>query len=111
MRVDPTGVDRLGVEMNRIVSEVGRQNIESQRETPSERIEDFITDFKENIKKFRDVVRGELQFEIDRDTNMIIVKIKDKETGDVIRQIPPDVVVKLAKAMEEFLGVILDERV
>lgn len=42
---------------------------------------------------------------------MVVIKIKDPETGEVIRQIPPELAIKLAKNIQELLGVLMDERV
>lgn len=73
-------------------------------------VEDAIRTVQKKLKKFREVLKSEAEFQIDRSTGMVIVKIKDKDTGQIIRQIPPDVVVKLAKTIDEFLGMLLDER-
>ncbi len=67
--------------------------------------------FKENFDKLKKIFRGEAEFKIDRDTNMIVIKIKDPETGEIIRQIPPELALKMAKNIQELLGVLIDERV
>ncbi len=67
--------------------------------------------FKENFEKLKKIFRGEAEFRIDKDTKMIVIKIKDPETGEVIRQIPPELAIKLAKNIQELLGVLMDERV
>lgn len=67
--------------------------------------------FKENFEKLKKIFRGEAEFKIDRDTNMVVIKIKDPETGEVLRQIPPELALKLAKNIQELLGVLMDERV
>ncbi len=86
--------------------EPGKPKINDERS-----LEDILKDFKKKLEKLKLIFRGEAEFSIDRETNMIIVKIKDKETGEIIRQIPPEVVLKIAKSIEEFLGLLLDERV
>ena len=73
--------------------------------------DDMLETFKKKLQKLKEIFNTEAQFEIDKDTRMVIVKIKDKDTGEVIRQIPPEVVVKIAKTIDEFLGLLLDERV
>ncbi|ABS60266.1 flagellar protein FlaG [Fervidobacterium nodosum] len=67
--------------------------------------------FKENFEKLKKIFRGEAEFKIDKDTNMVVIKIKDPDTGEIIRQIPPELAVKLAKNIQEILGVLMDERV
>lgn len=50
-----------------------------------------------------------LQFEIDRDTNKVIVKVVDRNSGEIIRQIPNEEVVRMAKAMRETPGLLVDD--
>ncbi|MGB4262848.1 MAG: flagellar protein FlaG [Fervidobacterium sp.] len=66
---------------------------------------------KENLDKLRKIFRGQAEFRIDRDVNKVIIKIKDSDTGEIIRQIPPELVVKISKSIQELLGVLMDERV
>ncbi len=73
--------------------------------------EELVKTFENKLKRLKKIFKTELEFSVDKDTNIIVVKIKDTETGEIIRQIPPDVVVKLAKAIDEFFGLLFDERV
>lgn len=77
----------------------------------SKRKDEDLEIFKENFEKLKKIFRGEAEFRIDKDTNMVVIKIKDPETGEVIRQIPPELALKLAKKIQELLGVLMDERV
>lgn len=121
MKVNPTdGIGKL--ERNPVIVEETmnlKKAIEDKPNTGTEgglkidderNLEDILKDFKKKLEKLKLIFRGEAEFSIDRDTNMVIVKIKDKETGEIIRQIPPEVVLKIAKSIEEFLGMLLDER-
>lgn len=75
-----------------------------------EDLDKAIETIQKKMEKFRRIVKSEAEFRIDRKTGMVIVRIKDKETGEVVRQIPPEVVVRLARTIEEFLGMLFDER-
>ena len=122
MKVNPTdGIGKL--ERNPAIVEETMNLRKSMEDAPSatvetgkpkiddeKNLEDILKDFKKKLEKLKLIFRGEAEFSIDRDTNMVIVKIKDKETGEIIRQIPPEVVLKIAKSIEEFLGLLLDER-
>ena len=48
-----------------------------------------------------------LQFEVDRDTDKVIVKVVDQTNGIVIRQIPTEEVVRIAKAMGKATGMLV----
>ena len=52
----------------------------------------------------------ELKFNKDDETGQTYVKIVDKETGDIIREIPPEEVRKLAEKLEEMVGILLDKK-
>lgn len=49
-----------------------------------------------------------LQFEIDQDTHKVIVKVVDRNSGEVIRQVPNEEVVRIAKVMGEMSGLLVD---
>lgn len=44
---------------------------------------------------------SELTFEFDEDTARVIVRLIDKRTGDVLRQIPSDEVLAIARALQD----------
>ena len=41
-----------------------------------------------------------LHFEVDKDLDKVIVKVVDRESGEVIRQIPTEEVVRIAKVLQ-----------
>ncbi|AFG34351.1 flagellar protein FlaG [Fervidobacterium pennivorans subsp. shakshaketiis] len=101
-------------EQNGMVENVVRENTKASGELQNilgERKDEELEIFKENFEKLKKIFRGEAEFRIDKDTNMVVIKIKDPETGEVIRQIPPELAIKLAKNIQELLGVLMDERV
>ncbi|MBF6990363.1 MULTISPECIES: flagellar protein FlaG [Cupriavidus] len=51
-----------------------------------------------------------LRFEIDEDTNRIITKVIDKETGDLIRQMPTEEVLRIARAMNKLQGLLVTQK-
>lgn len=56
-----------------------------------------------------------LSFSINEATQGVVIEVKDAETDEVIRQIPPEIVVKLAEQMqemstEESVGVLLKDK-
>ncbi len=55
---------------------------------------------KEANSVFQQAQRN-LQFKVDEETNEMVVKIVDKQSGDVIRQIPSEEMLALIKRMQE----------
>lgn len=63
-----------------------------------------------NVNDFFQMVRRTLQFTVDEDTGRMVIQIKDAETDKVIRQIPPENMLKLAKELGKFKGLLLEEK-
>ncbi|MDJ0805692.1 MAG: flagellar protein FlaG [Gammaproteobacteria bacterium] len=53
------------------------------------------------MQDFAQMLNRELQFDVDEDLGRTVVRVLDKESGDLIRQIPSDEVLALAKQMKE----------
>jgi flagellar protein FlaG len=74
---------------------------------------------KVNEEKVRDAVKeinnelvklqSELGFAVDKVANDVVVTVKRKESGEIVRQIPSETILKLAHNFEKLKGVLLDE--
>ncbi len=51
-----------------------------------------------------------VRFEKNRDLNEIVVKVVDADSGDVIRQIPPEELLGLTKRLNELRGAIVNKQ-
>jgi flagellar protein FlaG len=51
-----------------------------------------------------------LDFSVHKQTKQIMVKVLDKETGEVIREIPPEKNLDLLAKLWEMAGILIDER-
>jgi flagellar protein FlaG len=60
--------------------------------------------------KMVDGGRG-LAFRVDPDLGRPVVTVTNKETGEIIRQIPNEVVIRLARSIEDTKGLLLNARV
>ncbi len=49
-----------------------------------------------------------LCFEKHEITGKMVVRLKDSATGEVIRQVPPEEMLKIAEAMDKYLGLLVD---
>ncbi|WP_454765990.1 flagellar protein FlaG [Cupriavidus campinensis] len=52
-----------------------------------------------------------LRFEIDDQTHRVITKVVDKETGEIIRQMPNEDVLRLARAIDKLQGLFVSHAV
>ncbi|OBZ08006.1 flagellar biosynthesis protein FlaG [Bacillus sp. FJAT-27264] len=64
-------------------------------------------------KAIRAVQGPEKSFEISihEQTHAIMVKVFDKQSGDLIREIPPEKLLDVAASMMELSGLIVDEKI
>ncbi len=51
-----------------------------------------------------------ITFTKDKDTDEVIIKIIDNETKEVIKQIPPEEIMKLKRFLTELQGILLDKK-
>jgi flagellar protein FlaG len=51
-----------------------------------------------------------LEFSIDEDTNRTIVKLIDKSSGEVLRQIPSQEALEIAKALDQISGLLIRQK-
>ena len=52
-----------------------------------------------------------LNFSVDPDTQTVIAKVINAQTGKTIREIPPEELLALAKSMKELEGIFFDEKI
>lgn len=57
----------------------------------------------EQIDSYLRAARRELQFQVDAKSGHVVVRVRDPATGDIIRQIPGEEALKLARALQENL--------
>ena len=55
-------------------------------------------------------LQSELGFSVDKVANDVVVTVKRKESGEIVRQIPSETALKLAHNFEKLKGVLLDEK-
>lgn len=62
----------------------------------------------EQIERYLERYRNDLQFRIDKDSGRVIVSIVDRESGEVLRQVPGDEALRLARMLARDDGGLLD---
>ncbi|MGG4216672.1 flagellar protein FlaG [Paenibacillus jamilae] len=66
------------------------------------------------LQKAIDAIQGpQKTFEISvhEKTHAIMIKVMNKETGDLIREVPPEKILDIAARMMEIAGIIIDKKV
>lgn len=52
-----------------------------------------------------------LEFSIHKETHAVMIKVMNKETGELIREIPPEKLLDIAAKMMELAGLIVDKKI
>lgn len=95
-----TRVDRGGVE------DTGRaartEGVASTGESVSRAVD--------KVRDFVQIARRNLEFSIDEDTGRTIVRVLDAESGELVRQIPPEEILSIAENLEAASGLLFSGR-
>jgi len=65
----------------------------------------------EDLRRITTFFNRKLQFVVDHHSNEVIVKVIDKETDKVIKELPPEELQRLHKKLKEAIGLLFDEMV
>lgn len=60
----------------------------------------------EDMNKFVQSLGRDIKFSLDDSTDQVVVKVVDKASGDVIRQMPSEEALKLSKNMKEMRSLL-----
>jgi len=69
----------------------GKSEASSQEDALSEKVQKLNEQMRQSATQ--------IEFSIDSDTKDVVVRVLNKETGEVIRQLPPEEVLHWAKSM------------
>jgi flagellar protein FlaG len=75
-------------------------------------IEKMRANLQESIEKVNQLMRDggrNLNFSMDKKLGGLVILVKNAETGEVVRQIPSDAVVRMAHSMDDFKGMLHNE--
>lgn len=64
------------------------------------------------VREINDSMQGQsvgVRFEVDNDTDRLVVKVVDRQSGELIRQIPSEEVLRIAKLLGKVPGALMDQ--
>ena len=89
------------------VSEPKRQEVE-QENKKGEISQVFLDELEKDIEMIQNVG---LRFSIHKPTGRTVIKVIDKETQELVREIPSEDILNLASKLDEMIGMIFDKSV
>lgn len=106
-RQSGVAVDTSAVSVTAVAEDATKEKQKSLEDlkTVSESIQDAVQVLNEalSLKHTSAVIRH------DEELNRYLVTIKDKESGEVVRQIPDEALLKFARNLAEMRGILFDE--
>jgi flagellar protein FlaG len=81
--------------------------VEPKQDSKPSDLEQAVTD----IRKFVQATQRNLDFSIDDSTKQVVVKVIATDTGEVIRQIPSEMALKLAESLHDAGNVLFNAKV
>ena len=96
--------EKTSSSLKEVSSELSK-SLALSRELNEERVREAVEEINKELFK----LQSELGFSVDEVANDIVVTVKRKESGEVVRQIPSETVLKLAHNFEKLKGVFLDD--
>jgi flagellar protein FlaG len=83
------------------------QDVQEKRDVKPEELQRLI----EEVKRKFDMLSKYLKIDIDQELEIPVVKIMEKDTNRVIRQIPPEYLLELMKRIDQLLGLLMERKV
>ncbi|OGB98538.1 hypothetical protein A2V82_02395 [candidate division KSB1 bacterium RBG_16_48_16] len=65
----------------------------------------------ENLQKVAANLKSRLSFSTDESTGKTVITVLEEDSGKIIRQIPPEEVLRLSAKMTEVIGILFDKGV
>ncbi|MBI9087705.1 MAG: flagellar protein FlaG [Desulfobacterium sp.] len=65
----------------------------------------------ETLYELTEMLQTSITFQVDKGTDSVVIKVIDKKTDELIRQIPNKEILKLREKMKEMTGLLLSESV
>jgi flagellar protein FlaG len=115
-RMSQVGPSDLNAQPGRPVRSIAGQKaisktgeaIVRQNSASAEITQEFLNLVGDNFKMIHDV---DLQFLIHEGTGRTYVRVIRGETGEIIREIPPEQILNLAAKIDEMMGILYDQKV
>ena len=103
----PKTVTRTDAGKERTVQESAKEGVAQKNETRGGVPQKMTGPEGQVIEQF---MNRKVRLEVDTELHSVIIKIVNRENGEVIKQIPPEELVDLAKKMKNFKGMSLVDK-
>ena len=106
--------DRSGAKATSEATQVQEKKVPLQSVSQSEDRSDAsdtkgLAEKVEQIQQSINQIAPQVQFSVEEDLNRVVVKVVERDSGELIRQFPPEEVLNVQRFFDEQSGVLLEE--
>lgn len=101
------GYEQFKKSQTQIKDSLEKSLLEQEKQAAKIDPERYIRD----IMNMTSMFNKRLKYSINRDLNQVVVQVIDKETDKVIKEIPPEDLLKLHARIKEAIGLLIDEEI
>lgn len=105
-RVKPVQRPRQGIEQ----SEGKRVASASQEDKAKPLDKERVTALTDQLNESLGQMDANFHVSVDDDSGMMVVRITDTETGEIVRQVPPQQVIDANVSMEKIIGLLVNDQ-
>lgn len=104
----PSQINKSAEEKSNVTAvKVENTNTVTKTELSPEKLEKVV----QQLQEFMGEMNRSLQFKVDEDSGRNVIKVIDKETGDLVKQYPSEEVLGIVAKLAEATGVLVDFKV
>lgn len=89
-----------------------QETVKQARAQSSEALEKIQSDLKEAVERLASAIESSptsTKISVDNELDRFVMQVTDKQTGEVIREIPGEAVLKIARSLENLRGLLYDK--
>lgn len=103
------GLEQHALQENTSREKVAHSGSDDKRSKEVQKLSsEELESIRENINAALEPINVRLNFTEDQEIGRMVVSVVNSETEEVIRQIPPEAMLKMAQRMEEMTGFLID---
>lgn len=114
-RLDDVAITQRVAEMQR--SDAQRANERTNEEAQSASTQAVsrarVEEFKESLRSANErlAAKGrEINIGYDKSSATVVVTVSDRETGETVRQIPPEAAMRITRNIDQLTGILIDQK-
>lgn len=112
MSIEITGiVGQTGPPAGRLATETTAATRVSEHEVPVNKPDIDIDRMVNDLEVVSHAFNRRLKFSVNRDLNQVIVKVIDRQTDKVIKELPSEELQRLHVRIQEAIGLLIDEQI